>query len=204
MMKRKDIYLTLFINGLVPWGLYMILTNYMSSVAALSIATLAPLADNLYFLMKRKKLDVFGLLMLFTFILTLCLVMLGGSEKLLLIKESFITAVVGFIFLVSLLLKKPLMFHLALRFIGTSGFADNWKYDYFRFVMRLMTFVWGSILILEATVRITLVFVLSTATYLAISNIILYGFIGGAILWTVYYRRISGKRLKGIISGENC
>ncbi|WP_413300005.1 VC0807 family protein [Bacillus sp. 1P10SD] len=204
MMKRKDIYLTLLINGLVPWGLYLILSKHMSSVAALSIATLAPLADNLYFLIKRKKLDVFGLLMLFTFLLTLLLVMLGGSEKLLLIKESFITAVVGFIFLLSLLFKKPLMYHLALRFIGTTGFADNWKYDYFRFVMRLMTFVWGLVLVLEATVRITLVFALSTATYLAVSNIVLYGFIGGAILWTVFYRRISAQKLKVIISNKVC
>jgi hypothetical protein len=92
-------------------------------------------------------------------------------------------------------IKKPIMFQLSLRFIGTKGYADNWKYDYFRFVMRLMTLVWGLALVLEASVRITLVFMVSTATYLAISNIILYGFIGGAVLWTVYYRRISAKRL---------
>ncbi|WP_462409880.1 VC0807 family protein [Neobacillus sp. Marseille-QA0830] len=202
MKKQKEVVLTLLINGIVPWLIYVILSKHMSSIAALSIATLAPLADNLFFLIKQKKMDVFGSLMLFTFLLTLGLVMLGGSEKILLIRESFITAVVGIIFLGSLFFKKPLMFHLALRFIGNPQFAGNWQYDYFRFVMRLMTFVWGLILVLEATVRITLVFVLSTATYLAISNIVLYGFIGSAILWTVYYRRISSRRLASIMETQ--
>ena len=202
MMKKKDILLTIFMNGLVPWGLYVILSNYMSGVAALTIATIAPIVDNLNIFIKRKSLDVFGLLMLFTFILTLGLVLLGGGEKILLIKESAITGVIGFIFLVSLLFQRPLMFHLALRFIGTTEFRNNWSHEYFRFVMRLMTFVWGMILVIEAGIRISLVFVLSTATYLAVSNVILYGFIGIAIVWTVYYRSISGRKLKLLQKNE--
>ena len=202
-MKRKDIIFTLFMNGLLPWAIYVVLSGHMSSVAALTIATLAPLIDNLYLFIKRKTLDVFGLLMLFTFLVTLILVMLGGSEKILLMKESLITAMVGFVFLLSLFFQKPLMYHLALRFARIEGFHDNWRFAYFRFVMRLMTLVWGIMLTAEAIVRISLVFVLSTTAYLAVSNIILLGFIGAAIIWTIYYRRISAAKLR-IIQNQEC
>ncbi len=200
MSKRTYVLFTLFLNGFVPWALYVWLSDYMSSLAALSIATLVPLIDNIVHLWKHKKLDAFGSLMLFTFVLTLVLVFLGGSEKLLLIRESFITASVGLIFLLSLLFTRPLMFYLALRFVGKSDFADNWKYEYFRYVMRLMTFVWGIILLLEATVRVIMVFQLSTAQYLAFSNFVLCGIIGIAILWTIVYRKKAGRRLEQIKS----
>jgi hypothetical protein len=170
----------------------------MNSLTALSIATMVPLVDNVIHLLKHRKLDAFGSLMLFTFVLTLVLVALGGSEKILLVRESLITGAVGFVFLGSLIFRRPLMYYLALRFIGNVDFAGNWQFAYFRYVMRLMTLVWGIILVLEAAVRTTLVFQLSTAQFLAVSNLVLYGFIGTAIAWTVVYRRYSAKKLNDI------
>ncbi|MCY9693086.1 VC0807 family protein [Paenibacillus alginolyticus] len=198
MSKRQYIILPLLINGIIPWALYVWLSNYMTSIAALSVATMVPLVDNLVHLIKHRKLDAFGSLMLFTFILTLVLVALGGSEKVLLIRESLITGSVGLVFLGSLLFHRPLMFYLAKRFIGNPDFVHNWQYEYFRYVMRLMTFVWGVILLLEAAVRTTMVFQLTTAEFLALSNLVLYGFIGAAIAWTVIYRKHSAKRLNEI------
>nr|WP_193581093.1 VC0807 family protein [Paenibacillus aceris] len=185
----------MLVNGLVPWGLYVWLTHYMSSIAALSIATMVPLLDNLVHLVKHRKLDAFGGLMLFTFLLTLVLVGMGGSEKILLVRESLITASVGVVFLVSLFFRRPIMYYLALRFITQPNFAANWDYAYFRFVMRLMTFVWGMMLTMEAAVRVVMVYELSTGSYLALSNFVLYGFIGAAVLWTVVYRRHSAAKL---------
>ncbi|WP_276355363.1 VC0807 family protein [Cohnella caldifontis] len=195
MSKRNYVIFTLLVNGVVPWLLYVWLQDYMSSLAALTIATLVPLADNLVHLAKHRRLDAFGGLMLFTFVLTLLLVLLGGNEKMLLIRESLVTAAVGILFLGSLPFGKPLMFHLAVRFISKGDFAANWNYPYFRFVMRLMSFVWGIMLTAEAAVRVTMVYSLSTAHYLALSNFVLYGFIGAAILWTLAYRRRSSAKL---------
>ncbi|MFF2877190.1 VC0807 family protein [Gottfriedia sp. NPDC057991] len=198
MSKKMYVIFTLVINGILPWVIYIMLSDYMSSILALSIATLIPLVDNVVHLWKHKRLDAFGGLMLFTLILTLLLVLLGGSEKVLLVRESLITASVGIIFLVSLLFKRPLMFYLGMRFIQNNRFAENWNIKYFRFVMRLMTFVWGTMLLSEAVVRIIMVYDLSTERYLLFSNYVLYGFIGAAILWTVIYRRKSAKKLQEI------
>ncbi|MDU0202090.1 VC0807 family protein [Paenibacillus sp. MAH-36] len=195
MSKRNYVIFTLLVNGILPWILYVWLSEYMSSLAALTIATLVPLLDNLVHLIKHRKLDAFGTLMLFTFLLTIVLVLLGGSEKILLVRESLITASVGLIFLGSLFFRRPIMYYLALRFISTPHFAENWNYAYFRFVMKLMTFVWGIMLTMEAAVRVVMVYRLPTASYLALSNLVLYGFIGAAVLWTVIYRRHSAAKL---------
>ncbi|MFB7138133.1 VC0807 family protein [Gottfriedia sp. NPDC056225] len=198
MSKRMYVIFTLVINGILPWVIYVVLSDYMSSILALSFATLIPLVDNVVHLWKHKRLDAFGGLMLFSLILTLLLVFLGGSEKILLVRESLITASVGIIFLVSLLFKRPIMFYLGMRFIQNNRFAENWNIKYFRFVMRLMTLVWGIMLLSEAIVRIIMVYDLSTERYLLFSNYVLYGFIGAAILWTVFYRRKSSKKLQEI------
>ncbi|TVY10911.1 VC0807 family protein [Paenibacillus cremeus] len=191
MSMRTYVMFTLIINGVVPWALYVWLSDYMGGVAALSIATLIPLVDNIVHLIKNRKFDAFGSLMLFTFLLTLGLVMLGGSEKILLVRESLITASVGIVFLGSMLFRRPLMFFLAKRFVANNEFDVNWKYPYFRFVMRLMTIVWGISLTSEAAVRIVMVFNMSTEQYLALTNFVLYGFVGATVLWTVAYRRHS-------------
>ncbi|PGZ94185.1 VC0807 family protein [Bacillus sp. AFS029533] len=200
MSKSMYVIFTLVINGILPWVIYVVLSDYMSRLLALSIAMLLPLVDNAVHLWKYKKLDVFGGLMLFTIVLTLLLVFLGGSEKILLVRESLITASVGIIFLVSLLFKRPLIFYLGMRFIQNNRFAENWSIRYFRFVMRLMTFVWGITLLAEAIVRVIMVYNLSTERYLFFSNYVLYGFIGAAILWNIIYRRKSATRLQEIKS----
>ncbi|WP_308637355.1 VC0807 family protein [Paenibacillus silvisoli] len=194
MSKRMVVIFTLLINGVVPWALYVWLSDYMSSLAALSIATLVPLIDNVVHLAKHRRLDAFGSLMLFTFVLTIALVLLGGSEKILLVRESLITAGVGLVFLGSLFFSRPMMYHLATRFIVGNDFPASWGYAYFRFVMRFMTIVWGLILTSEAGVRVYMVYHMSTERYLALSNVVLYGFIGAAVLWTVVYRRHSAAK----------
>ncbi|WP_426454282.1 VC0807 family protein [Paenibacillus sp. S-38] len=203
MSKRTYLLVTLILNGLLPWGLYVWLSAHMSSMAALSIATLVPLADNAVQLIRHRRLDAFGSLMLFTLLLSLALVWMGGSEKILLVRESLITAGVGLFFLGSLLFPRPLIYYLAVRFAPNSPFPENWQYAYFRGVMKRMTLVWGLILMSEAAVRILMVNELSIETYLALSHLVLYGFIGSAVVWTMLYRRRCAAKL-AMIKQSSC
>ena len=204
----RGIVITLLINGAVPFVVYEVLRSHMSSIAALSIATVIPLIDNLFSFIKRRKMDVFAVFMLVSFLLGIIMMCIGGSERLLLIRESFVTGILGIIFLGSLLFSRPLIFYFAIRFtVGndpdkTSAFADNWQYAYFRFVLRLMTVVWGLALLGESAVRSILVFKLSVTQFLVVSNFVMYGFIGAAIVFTVIYRKHSQKKFKEIISNK--
>jgi len=209
-VSRKEIFkgivITLLINGALPFVVYEVLRSHMSSMGALSVATVIPLVDNLFTLIKKRKIDVFAVCMLISFLLGIIMITIGGSERLLLIRESLVTGILGLLFLGSLLLPRPLIFYFALRFtVGndpekTSVFAANWQYAYFRFVLRLITIVWGLALLGEAAVRTFLVFKLSVTQFLAVSNLVMYGFIGAALVFTVVYRRHSQKRFKEIIS----
>jgi uncharacterized membrane protein len=202
--KRKliqSIVLSIVINGAIPWVIYTLLLNYFSSFVSLLLATLLPLVDNLYHLIKHREADAFGLFMLTGFVLGLLAFLLGGNEKLILLRESMVTGILGLIFIGSLFFSKPLIYHFAIRFTASNEseklgqFAKNWEIPYFRFVLRFMTTIWGIALIGEAIVKAILVYELSTSVFLAISQIVFYGFIGAAILFTVVYRRLAKSRL---------
>ncbi|MGV7114699.1 VC0807 family protein [Paenibacillus kyungheensis] len=189
MLSRNYIVFTLVVNGLIPWGMYMLLSPYVGHLMALSIVTLIPLVENVFHFAKHRNLDVFGGLMLMTFILSLVMVLLGGSEKMLLLRESMITGVVGIVFLSSLLLNKPMIYHLASRFTRVTNIEQKWQNAYFRKMMRNMTLIWGVLLILEACTKVVMIYELSVGEVLALSSVVLYSFFGVAIGLTVVYRR---------------
>lgn len=189
MLSRNYIVFTLVVNGLIPWGMYMLLSPYIGHLMALSIVTLIPLVENVFHFAKHRNLDVFGGLMLMTFILSLVMVLLGGSEKMLLLRESMITGIVGIVFLSSLLLNKPMIYHLASRFTRVTNIEQKWQNAYFRKMMRNMTLIWGVLLVLEACTKVVMIYELSVGEVLALSSVVLYSFVGVAIGLTVVYRR---------------
>lgn len=197
----QSVIVSILINGLVPVVLYNLLLDHFSSFVSLLLATLVPLLDNLFHIVKHRKADAFGLFMLTGFVLSLFAFLLGGSEKLILMRESLVTGILGLIFIGSLFFSKPLIYHFAIRFSSNDEseqkgkFANNWEFSYFRFVIRLMTAVWGSALLAEAVIKTVLVYELSISAFLAISQIVFYSVMGVTILWTVIYRRYAKTRL---------
>jgi uncharacterized membrane protein len=207
--KRKviqSVIVSILINGLVPVVVYNILLDHFSSFVSLLLATLVPLLDNLYHIVKHRKADAFGLFMLTGFVLSLLAFLLGGNEKLILMRESLVTGILGLIFIGSLFYSKPLIYHFAIRFSSNDEseqkgkFANNWEFSYFRFVIRLMTAVWGIALLAEAVIKTILVYELSISAFLAVSQIIFYSVLGVTILWTVIYRRYAKTRLDLIMN----
>ncbi|MDQ6599173.1 VC0807 family protein [Bacillus salipaludis] len=206
--KKKlilSIAFSIVINGAIPVLVYNLLLGHFSSFVSLLLATLIPLGDYLYHLVKFRKADAFGLFMLTGFLLSLAAFVLGGNERLILLRESMVTGLLGLIFLGSLFFAKPLIYHFAIRFSASNQgekkgqFTKNWEIPYFRFVLRVMTAIWGIALLGEAAVKIVLVYELSISSFLAVSQIIFYCFIGVAILFTIIYRRYAKKRLDLII-----
>jgi uncharacterized membrane protein len=202
--KRKviqTIILSLVINGAFPVVVYNLLVDYYSSFVSLLIATLIPLGDNLYHIVKYRKADAFGLFMLTGFGLSLLAFVLGGNERLILLRESMVTGLLGMIFIGSLFFAKPLIYHFAIRFSASdatekrSQFEKNWELPFFRLVLRIMTAIWGIALLGEAIVKVILVYELSISAFLAVSQVIFYAVIGAAILFTIMYRRYAKTRL---------
>jgi intracellular septation protein A len=192
---KTEVILSIIINAVLPYLTYHFLIKYTSSVTALSIAALIPLLDSLLSLVRTRKVDVFSTFIFIGLVLSLIAALIGGDEKFILIRESYVTGIMGFIFLASLLFGKPLIYHFAKRFAGDKTKAiTQWEYPNYRRVIRLMTLVWGLSLLLEASVKVMLVYNLSISQFLAVSPICMYGILGLTILWTVKYTQAMRKK----------
>jgi hypothetical protein len=197
---RQEIALSILLGGVAPFVIYSLLRPHTSELHALIIAAVAPLLENVLSLIRKRTLDIFGAFVLGGILISVALVLAGGSPKLILIRESFLTGATGLVFLLSLLYRRPLIYYFALHFNTGDNpqqraeWSRYWAYPYFRFVMRLMTLVWGVATLAEALIRGYLVFHLSTAQFLAVSPFVQYGIIGATIAWTVWYGRRARRR----------
>ncbi|UUZ82875.1 hypothetical protein LJK88_02285 [Paenibacillus sp. P26] len=193
---RNGIILTLIMNIVLPYAAYTLLIGHTDSLTALSVAALIPLADSLYSLAKTRKVDAFSGFIFLGIVLSILAVLLGGDERFILLRESYITGIMGILFLASLLFSKPLIYYFAMRFnANRKAMADRWeRLPGFRNTFRLMTLVWGLSLLLEAVVKVVLVYSLSIPAFLALSPFFSYGIIGLTIWWNVVYTRRIRKR----------
>jgi hypothetical protein len=210
---RQEIILSILLGGVAPFVIYSLLRPHTTEIRALIVAAVAPLSLNVVSLIRKRSLDVFGVFILAGIVVAILAVLLGGSPKIVLIRDSIITGVTGVVFLASLLYRRPLIYYFSMHFSTgddpkrRTEWAQNWAYPYFRYIMRLMTAVWGIATLVEAFARGYLVFHLPTETFLAISPFVQYGIIGATIAWTIWYARhaqrvADGMRQERLGSGE--
>jgi hypothetical protein len=99
--------------------------------------------------------------------------------------------------------RRPLMYRLALEFAGPDTAKGQemislWQYEGFRRIFRVITAVWGAGFLLEAALRVVIVFRTSTGTALAISNVTPFIWVAVLSAWTVAYgtyRKKKGERM---------
>jgi hypothetical protein len=190
-----EIMTTILINAVAPLVVFNQLRPHMSELHALMVAALLPLVENVIMLVRHRRLDAFGSFVLGGMALTGVLVALGGSPKLLLVRESLLGCGIGIAMLGSLLLPRPLAYYLAGHFIAGSDderrrrFRERWALLAFRRLIRHLTLVVGLATVLEAAVRTYLVFHLPTARFLGVSPFIHYGLVAIIVAWVIRYTR---------------
>jgi hypothetical protein len=119
----------------------------------------------------------------------------GGGVRLLQLREHLVTALVGLIFLGSLAIRRPLIYHLARARVRRVSATESQVFeaiqdsDVFRRTMTLATLVWGFGLVAEAALACVLVFTLSIPTFLVVSGVLGTGAIVAMTAWTFWYAR---------------
>jgi intracellular septation protein A len=202
-MGKFFVALDFLVNLGGPFLVYQSAAGHMSETAALMLSSAPPILWSIGQLIWSRKLDALSLLVIAGIALSLGATLLGGSPRLLLIRESFITGIFGLVFLGSLLFPKPLVFYLAKATVAKQQmkqevFESNWSIAGFRFTFYLMTIVWGAGLLFEATLKIVLAFTIQTGLFLVVSPIISYSIYFGLFGWSIWYgnqRRKLGERL---------
>jgi hypothetical protein len=185
----------LVLDGLLPLLIYLVLRPRFAptSVVPLAAAVLFPLLGNVVNLVRHRRLDTFGILVLLSLGASLSVLLLGGNQRLLLITRQLVMPVMGLSCLVSLTLPKPLVFSMVRQFLTGDDpqpgrkFDTLWQYPYVRSASRLMTLVWGMAMVGEFVLRIILVLTLSVVQVLAISSVLMMAVGLGLGAWNVAY-----------------
>jgi hypothetical protein len=198
MIAKKHIHLALDLafNLFLPWLAYKLAKPYWGEFGALLASALPPLLWSCAELIRHKRVDALSIMILAGIGLSLFALLFGGSPKLLLVRESLISGLVGIAFLMSAPFSRPLVYYLARamaqRQASETGFDDFeawWRQPNSRRLLRGITWGWGIGLTAEALLRGWLAWHWEPERFLVLSPFVSYGLIGLLLLWTVWYRK---------------
>jgi uncharacterized membrane protein len=183
------------VNILAPWAVFSLLQPLYGDTLALMGSALPPLLWSLFELIRVRRLDAVSIVVLAGILLTVAATAFGGSPKLLQLRENAVTGLIGLVFLASLCLRRPLLYHLAAATFARQGEDSSDKLAAFvttpsgRNFFRHLTVLWGLGLILQTAVMIWLVYLWPIGRYLLLSPFIGYGILGLLFAGTFWYRR---------------
>jgi hypothetical protein len=191
-LSRGWIWSAVF-DGLGPYLVYLLVSPHTSLLVALAWTMVPPGISNLATLVRKRRPDIIGLIVIAGIAVGLLLVLLGGSARLLLIRESFITGAIGLLFLLSLFFNRPLSYYISRQLVTGDDPARvaRWNSQYelsrYKFGMPQITAVWGTVLVGEAGLRTVLAFSLPISLFLALHNFIFIAIYATTMAWCYSY-----------------
>jgi len=190
------------LNATVPLVLYMLSKRYVSrsEFTALAVATTFPISKSIFDVTKRRQIDPIAVIVLLGIGASALAFLMGGSPRLLLMRESLFTALFGLACFGSLLLRRPMMFYFGRQFMAAADamrrrrYEASWALPDVRFTSRLITVVWGSVCLGEFAARVALIFLVPVAWVLVISPLLLGSLTLATIMWTFHYAKRARER----------
>jgi hypothetical protein len=166
-----------------PLAYTLIRPHVGSDTTALAIAGAVPIVWTVAFLVVRRRFDPIGAFAVVGFCVALLVsVLTGGSSLPLKLHGDFLlTAAIGSAFLVSVIVRRPLL-PVALRFLGRNGSLNG------RSLSTVTTFI-GATLLIAAIAHVILAVTLPTSTYLVVSRPVTWIIYGTGVVVLLLYRR---------------
>jgi hypothetical protein len=191
-----------FANFVAPYLVYELLSYRYDDVVSLIASAVPPLLWSIYELIKTRRLDALSVLIVSAIIFTVGATAMGGSARLIQIRDALVTGLVGVMFLGSLVMKRPMIFYLARATMardtetGAAEFEAMWERPGVPAAFRLLTLVWGVGLIVQTAIMCYLAWIWPIGRYLLLSPFIGYGIFGLLMAWSLWYRarRIAAAR----------
>jgi len=164
----------------------------MSAVAALVLSGVLPALGIGISALADRRLDVIGIVVLAGLLVGTLLGLTSHNARLYLLEGSVPSAVFALGCLLSLRLRRPLIFRLAVELLGPDtrrahDVTSAWRYPGFRRAFRMITVAWGAGYLVEAAIRVAIVVTTSTGIALVCSKLIPYVFAAVLSAWTLVY-----------------
>jgi hypothetical protein len=139
---------------------YLLLPHFGStSIWPVLGASLVPLISNVYNFVRRRSFDIVGIIVLIGLLVGVIPAVFGGGQRLLLVRESFVSGLIGAVLLLSAILHRPLAYYVIREFLTANEALPHerwdllWRENYFRHTIRAMTIFWGALLLGEFVLR---------------------------------------------------
>ncbi|SAK44463.1 putative membrane protein [Caballeronia pedi] len=192
------------VNVILPWVAYRLALPSLGTEGAL-LASAVPLCIWLCVDLARfSHFDALSAIVLAGILISTCVLALKPANWLLQSRAPLVSGTIGVLFLLSLLLRRPLVFYLARSTLSRERQGREREFDamwqnrpQLARSIRLMTAVWGIGLVSENTLRLWVVNQIDIEHAGRDSTWIGYACYGGLTLWTMLYRRMYLRRQQG-------
>ncbi len=188
----------LFANFIAPYLVYEALDAHYGDVVSLIASAMPPLLWSIYELIKTRRLDAISVIVVASILFTLTATAMGGSPKLIQIRDALVTGAVGVLFLLSLLMRRPVIFYLARAMMarnteqGAANFERLWNKPGVPRLFFQLTAVWGLGLVLQTAMMCWLAWTWPIDRYLLLGPVIGYGIFGVLMAWSLWYMARKG------------
>jgi hypothetical protein len=162
-------------------------------VPALAISAVFPAGEFILTRVRDRHVDALALVSFALIALGAVTSVIGNDVRFALVKESAVSVVFGALCLGSLLQPKPLMYYLGREFFSggephrMAAWELRWRAQGFRSALRRITAVWAVGSLLEAVLRVGLVFALTPAVMIFLSPFLAVVATVALIAWSVLY-----------------
>jgi len=164
----------------------------VGAVAALVISGVLPALGIAIGALVDRRLDVLGVMVLAGLLVATVLGLTSHDARLYLLEGSVPSLVFALGCLLSLRLRRPLIYRLAVELLGPDtpkgrDVTAAWRYPGFRRAFQVITVAWGIGYLVESAIRVVVVAIVSTGFALVFSKLIPYAFAICLSIWTLLY-----------------
>lgn len=194
--QKKALAIDLLINGFLPWLAYEFLQRQygFSDYQALLAVTVIPGLYTLVSILKKGRPDLVASVSLVTIAISLILTTATSDPKALQIRESYLTALMGLVFVGSSLRGKPILWLMAKAQTKLTPQAELLDEPRRKWMMSRVNAVWGWSFLLEFAFKLWMIENLTIAQVLALSPVMFYGVTALTFAWTVWWLKRQAAR----------
>jgi hypothetical protein len=188
-------------NVILPATIYSILNSKISTVMAIVYSGFPPVIDSVIYVIMDKRLDIINCVVILATIVSVIFAISAGDAKGLLLKDSIITALCGFGFLSSLLGTENLCFMYYRMFSGVTDddklkLDKEWTNPVVKRDTIIMTWVFGLGYLIEAVLRVILLYVIPLDPMVYISIFAPLVFTGSMGIWCYFFVKRMRQKVK--------
>lgn len=201
MIPSARLVMAFVANVAVPALVYKIALAHSGLTVALSASAVPVLVWMLVDFARFRHVDALSALVLTSVVLSLLVLLSGAGQWLHEAREPAVSGIVGLLFLLSLMLDRPLVYYLARSTLARERQGREIEFDEMWRTratlarsIRLMTVVWGLGLVGENIARLWITCCVTDSNPQRLSTILRYATYGALTAWTLAYRRLFLKR----------